>query len=231
MTQSDAVKAKWSPWTNSTTCQTKDYKGIRYWINSDLSAMLLFNAYGQVSGIQAGTRNQPLVSMTEPNGPWHQERMANGTIFWTVTMYFRDPSTICSTTAPKSSLPIGDRITLASSGSYISFPMTETQAKQTPIWVEGKCFATMGKHYWYNLTATTDCNYLYPVFLLYNGGNLDSFGWVIGKLPEESGPRWEHPYGNQLKMFLPENVYPPCLFEPGLVLSTQHISSSMARLT
>jgi len=222
MTQNDAIKDGWKGFPN-TTCQTKDYRGIRYYINDDLSTMLLYNVYGQVSGVQAGTRNTPLAAMTEPYGPWHQEKMANGTVFWTITMYFRDPSTICSTSTPKSKLPIGDRITLANSGSYDTFPMTEADAKKASIWVEGKCFATMGKHYWYNLTTTSDCNYIYPVFLLYNNGDLDSFGWVIAKLPQESGPRWEHPYGNQLKMFLPAGVYPPCLFEDDLILSTQHI--------
>eukprot|EP01099_Mayorella_cantabrigiensis_P004419 TRINITY_DN331_c0_g1_i2.p1 TRINITY_DN331_c0_g1~~TRINITY_DN331_c0_g1_i2.p1 ORF type:complete len:288 (-),score=67.30 TRINITY_DN331_c0_g1_i2:134-997(-) len=222
ITQTDAINAGWKAFPN-TTCHTTDYRGIRYFINNDLSAMLLYNAYGQVSGIQAGTKNQPLTSQTEPNGPWHKEKMANGTVFWTVTMYFRDPTTICSTSIPKPTQKIGDRLTLADSGHFINLPLTESAVKTTPLWVEGKCFASMGKHYWYNLTATTDCNYLYPVFLLYNNGDLDSFGWVIGKLPEESGPRWEHPYGNQLKLFLPENAQPACLFADGLVLSTQHI--------
>lgn len=219
-TEFEARNNGWNTF-GSSSCETDDYQGTRYILDGDISAMILYNNFGQITGIQAGTKNMPSSVMIEPNGPWHQERMWNGTKFWTITMYFRDPHSVCNGTKKGSEL-VGDQLTLANSGNYISFPLSENQVKKEPLWFAGQCFATMGMHYWYNATADMDCDYAFPVFLLYNQGYLDSWGWAIAKMPIETSPRWEHPSGPSMDLFLPDDP-PQCLYEDGLVMSTMHV--------
>jgi hypothetical protein len=48
----------------------------------------------------------------------------------------------------------------------------------------------------YNLSTSMDCTDIFPVFLLYNGGMLNAWGWVFASAPLESGGgRWENPSG------------------------------------
>lgn len=51
---------------------------------------------------------------------------------------------------------------------------------------------TAGKHYWYNISEDLPCTDTFPVFLLYNGGKVNGFGWAFN--PNYSNSyRWEHP--------------------------------------
>ena len=56
----------------------------------------------------------------------------------------------------------------------------------------------VGVHYWYNNRVDMSCSEFFPVFLMYNNGTLNSFGWAFGINLQES-PRFEHP---------PPPVYP-----------------------
>ena len=50
---------------------------------------------------------------------------------------------------------------------------------------------TSGKHYWYDVKEDMDCETFFPVFLLYNGGKLNGFGWAMMEdLPSD---HYEHP--------------------------------------
>ena len=49
-----------------------------------------------------------------------------------------------------------------------------------------------GVHYWYNTSQDMSCNDFYPMFLLYNDGVLNAFGWAFG-MNLESSERFEHP--------------------------------------
>jgi len=185
--------------------------------------MLLYNAAGQFTGYQLGTYNSPALGTQKLYAIYDKDYDNETKVFYTLTAYTRDPETICS--ASQSDLPIGDRvwIKIGISNQYLQLPLTQSEADQSGVWVEGKCFWSMGKHYWYNLTATTSCDELHPMFALYNRSKLNAFGFVIAKLPEEPGSRWEHPSGSALKMFLPDSAQPSCLFANGLVMSTQHV--------
>lgn len=49
----------------------------------------------------------------------------------------------------------------------------------------------IGKLYWYDLFNVTDCNLLFPIFLMYTNGVLNGFGWV---LPHKfDSPLFVHP--------------------------------------
>lgn len=48
-----------------------------------------------------------------------------------------------------------------------------------------------GVHYWYAATRDMSCDNFFPVFLLYNGGVLNAFGWAFQA--DLSSSRFEHP--------------------------------------
>ena len=55
-----------------------------------------------------------------------------------------------------------------------------------------RAFSFTGLHYWYNVRKDMDCNEFFPVFLLYNDGVLNAFGWAFG-LNIQTSSRFEHP--------------------------------------
>ncbi|XP_052098951.1 uncharacterized protein LOC127733677 [Mytilus californianus] len=85
-------------------------------------------------------------------------------------------------------------------------------------WTKGKCFPTMGLHYWYNVRKNMSCDEFYPMFLLYNDGKLNAFGW--GFIADLNSSRLEHPSHAAISAFI--NPPPVCLFNSG-TLSTMHI--------
>ncbi|KAK3771299.1 hypothetical protein RRG08_024376 [Elysia crispata] len=76
----------------------------------------------------------------------------------------------------------------------------------------------MGKHYWFNLSDGMSCDTMFPVFFLYNGGELNAFGWaMVVNLPSS---HLEHPAPSTYGLFMKE--VPSCLQNAG-TLSTMHI--------
>ena len=57
-------------------------------------------------------------------------------------------------------------------------------------------FYLLGQHSWYNVTAEMSCDDFWPMFLLYNGQELDAFGWAFQGNYES--PRYEHPTADVL---------------------------------
>jgi len=136
-----------------------------------------------------------------------------------MTVYWVDPSTICSSLPEKQ---LGDRLILKNGNSenYISMPLNQADTAGTN-WIEGKCFVSMGKHYWYNITKTMDCDYFYPLFLIYNDGLLDVWGVDIDKY--ETSTRWEHPTPETTFLFFNEDTKPDCMSDESRQLSTLHV--------
>ena len=141
--------------------------------------------------------------------------------FWSITAYFSDPSTICSRNASLG--PTGDRIVIVSNQISVNLPLKEKDV--TSFWTKGKCFWTMGQHYWGDVNGQVSVNTkvddFLPFFLMYNGGNLNVFGWVFNANLDSS--RYEHPSVNQFPMFtyaVPQEFYDKT--KTG-VLSTMHI--------
>ena len=68
-------------------------------------------------------------------------------------------------------------------------------------------FVFTGNHYWYNISQNMDCKDFFPVFLLYNGGKLNAFGWAIGGDAQDKN--FEHPEKAYLKVIhflIPSNI-------------------------
>jgi len=208
-----------------TACGTNAlWPGNMYIYEGDVSVGLIYDSAGNLAGYQAGVA----ASVTSPNIPPFQF-VVNAALgnYYALTFYFVDPQTICKAHLTKRKFKgMGDRLVMQNgkNGSdLISFPLKESEVKAP--WVQGQCFYTMGQHYWYNISANMDCNYFYPVFLMYNKGVLNAFG------PDCSAglnsTRWEHPTASELGWFFKEATLPQCLLtQPAL--STMHVYMTSA---
>ncbi|KAK7488124.1 hypothetical protein BaRGS_00020566, partial [Batillaria attramentaria] len=75
-----------------------------------------------------------------------------------------------------------------------------------------------GNHQWFNVSRTSDCDYAFPVFLLYTEGKLNAFGWAM--IFGQTSPRFERPTCQVLKLFF--NEVPQCLCDAP-ARATMHI--------
>jgi len=187
--------------------------GIRYVYQNDLALVIMFDNNNNLAGVQVGINTQPPAPITPP---W--ENQNNG--WWTITLFFEDPNNVCSSQQRPKMTVLGDRLTLrnGNTGEYIDMALNTSSLPS--IWVQSPCFVTMGTHYWYNITANMNCDYFYPVGLMYTSDNLVTFLVDIGQT--QSSTRWEHPTASVLELFFNADTMPQCLLASGLTLSTMH---------
>ncbi|VDI73205.1 Hypothetical predicted protein [Mytilus galloprovincialis] len=100
---------------------------------------------------------------------------------------------------------------------FIKIPHLQSGITTTK-WTKGKCFPTMGLHYWYNIRKDMSCDEFYPMFLLYNDGKLNAFGWAFNG--DFNSSILEHPPIAALSAFI--DPVPDCLLNAE-TLSTMHI--------
>ncbi|RUS79208.1 hypothetical protein EGW08_013037 [Elysia chlorotica] len=142
---------------------------------------------------------------------------------YVITMYFTNPDEICNSgrKAPDF-IEQGTGTDLwLQTGQY---PHTVTFIPRHEInlfspWVQGKCFPKMGKHYWYNISKDMNCDSFYPVFLMYNNGELTGFGWAFVNA-NLSSLNYEHPDKAVFPLFFEE--VPECLSRETM-FSTMHV--------
>jgi len=232
LTASDAAK---DGWTLSGSCSdATSWSGNRYLLNGDLSSGPIYDAGGHLAGYQFGIYETPPAGL---QNIWtHQPSTFSPTSqpYWTLTTYFVDPKTMCQAKAPGAEMvmrhafdrlgAIGDRLVLqVGNGTLINMPLQESDAPKNG-WVKGKCFISMGQHYWYNLSPSLPCEQFFPLFLIYNRGVLTTYGadTGMGNAQHQTSSRWEHPGGSVIKLFMSTDQAPPCIFTAG-ELSTQHV--------
>ncbi|KAK3104840.1 hypothetical protein FSP39_011415, partial [Pinctada imbricata] len=197
------------------------FLGRRYVKDNDYSAIVIYDNNGYIAGIQAGIPNDlkpGYPSAFLKNHPF----VLDGDKYY-ITAYFVKPSLICGdgrSANDYSSQGTGTDLYLQNSTNPLAatmIPHQESSINKTD-WVKGKCFAAMGVHYWYNTRLDMPCEEFFPMFLLYNGGVLNAFGWAFqGDL---TSPRVEHPPQNVISQFM--DPVPSCLYKAG-TLSTLHI--------
>ncbi|XP_046361111.1 uncharacterized protein LOC124138486 [Haliotis rufescens] len=218
-TESDAKRAGF---TMISDCGAKsNFAGKRYVLSGDTAVVLLYDVNGYIAGIQAGF--PATLQNGYPHAPLknHPFVMSDGKQY--ITAYFVDPSTICSkgrTSNLFNSEGTGTDLFIQNGttpSQILKIPHKETDVQKT-MWTKGHCFPTMGVHYWYNIRKDMSCDEFYPVFLLYNGGKLNAFGWAFNA--DLSSTRFEHPPLLSFGAFL--NPVPDCLSKEGR-LSTMHI--------
>ncbi|KAK6184626.1 hypothetical protein SNE40_007062 [Patella caerulea] len=216
-TVADATKAGFTKISSDCSNNGK-FNGNRYIKGGDYAVVLLFDNQGYIAGQQAGlptNSNYPSRNIQPPF-------VADGNHYF-MTAYYVNPSTICSkgrSSATFSTQGTGTDLYIQNGtnpSTTIRIPSKQSDMGHTR-WVKGKCFPTMGVHYWYELSKNTDCQRMFPVFLLYNNGHLNGFGWAFNT--DLSSPRYEHPTQNVFTAFMEE--VPTCLASVGTI-STMHI--------
>uniref|UniRef100_A0A0B7AVX3 Uncharacterized protein n=1 Tax=Arion vulgaris TaxID=1028688 RepID=A0A0B7AVX3_9EUPU len=196
------------------------WRGARYIKNGDYALTLLYDINGYVAGIQTGIPKKlangfPFPSLRPP--------FVSDGDRWALTAYFTDPGTICTTGRSEAQFNeegTGTNLYFQNSTTpEASFKIPQNEADMAATqWTEGKCFVTMGKHWWYNLSVDMKKESMFPAFLLFNGGKLNGFGWAMTTpLPSEI---YEHPPLSSYKLFMKE--VPKFLAEVETI-STLHI--------
>lgn len=211
LTVNDAVDKGWSL---QDKCRDSAYfHGNRYVRDENTTLMLLFDENDNIAGMQTEITK----SSVKPKAlPWREE---NDT--YVITAYFKDPSLICSKKHSHARY-IGDRLLIqnsSKSGGLVQVPLLEDGLLET-VWTEGECFWSMGKLYWYDLLNVSDCNSLFPVFLMYTNGVLNGFGWVLPHNLDNS--RFVHPTNISYPYLFKNGTVPPCFWTADR-LSLMHV--------
>ncbi|XP_078587700.1 uncharacterized protein LOC144868873 [Branchiostoma floridae x Branchiostoma japonicum] len=221
--ESDAKAADWTAFSRGNECNGAFYNGYRFIKNNDPAVMLLFDKNGYIAGIQMGAQKDKLPAGTPSR--YIQALWNDDDDMYVITAYFVDPAIVCTTGRTEeefdqhgtgTDLYIQNGTTPA---MHIKIPKSESGLTDT-AWTKGGCFYTMGRHYWYNVSRDMDCDRFFPVFLMYNSGDLNGFGWNMNANLDSH--RYEHPPAAALGLFFEEA--PTCL--PDLAnrgLTTQHI--------
>ncbi|KAL3864991.1 hypothetical protein ACJMK2_006630 [Sinanodonta woodiana] len=202
------------------------FVGKRYWKDHDPSVMLLYDVHGFIAGIQIGIAKdlktgsgEKYPFQTQINAPF----VDDGDLYL-LTAYFTNPATICTTGRSQSDFNThgtGEHLYIQNGthpNDVITVPTREADVASTR-WTKGKCFPSMGVHYWYNLRVNMPCAEFFPVFLLYNQGELNAFGWAL-QSNIAGTQRLEHPPQSSYAKFM--ETVPTCLYQQG-TLTTLHI--------
>ncbi|XP_062579205.1 uncharacterized protein LOC134241138 [Saccostrea cucullata] len=215
------AEAEQSGFTIISGCEHENFLGKRYMKDNDPAVILIYDVNGYIAGIQAGiptTLSNGYPSLELQKHPFVRDFDKHY-----ITAYFVSPDLICTrgrTSSEVSTQGTGTDLYIQNSTNpmeSIKIPHQEADIGSTK-WVKGHCFPAMGVHYWYDISLDMSCDQLFPVFLLYNGGVLNAFGWAFkAELPS---PRYEHPSQSTFKAFM--QVKPSCLDQAG-TLSTLHI--------
>ncbi|CAG2202124.1 unnamed protein product [Mytilus edulis] len=169
--------------------------GIRYVKDNDMNLILIYDVQGHIAGISAA------VPTNMANGWPHAFLKGHPFIksgnHHHISAYFVDPAIICAsgrTTALYHQQGVGTDLYIQNGtdpiADSIKIPHLQSGITSTH-WTKGKCFPTMGLHYWYNIRKDMSCDEFYPSFLLYNGGKLNAFGWAF--IADLTSSRLEHP--------------------------------------
>jgi len=186
--------------------------GQRWWQKKDPSLMLLFDKNGFIAGIQTAL---PKAKFTPPTNLQNKNYADDGE-YWTLTAYFIDPSTICGAGRTKEEYEktgtgTGLWIQMGPNAITDSYKVPENESDiKSSKWGSGKCFYSMGQHYWYNITKDMSCNDVVPDCLLYNGGKLNAFCFAINGKYESDRYDWPHPTNEVVKKFM--DPVPDCFF-------------------
>jgi len=204
----------------------KKFVGYRYWYKQDPALILLFDRNGVIAGLQTSA---PKSKFTPPANLKDKYYIDDGD-YWTLTSYFVDPSTICKgrTSEDLEKQGTGTGLWLQYGQDPIKdsirIPTNEADIKETN-WGSGKCFYTMGQHYWLNVSKGMDCGDFVPNCLLYNKGKLTGFCFAKNVNLVDQSNRYDSPAPTNKVVGKFLNPVPDCMFkDPSYFqLSTLHV--------
>ncbi|KAL4231141.1 hypothetical protein ACF0H5_008724 [Mactra antiquata] len=226
-TVSDAQRGHWQETNPGAACDANPkFLGHRYIKDNDMGVILIYDANGYIAGIQLGfPRNFSPNTNNFPFAPLDGHPVITDGDNYFLTAYFVDPATVCAgrTAGQFASEGTGTGLWIQNGTDpvrdSITIPQRMSDADASK-WTKGACFISMGVHYWYQISKGMNCDNFYPVFLLYNGGVLNGFGWAIGMDLKSYSSHIEHPPQSSYGNFMLET--PDCLNAMG-TLTTLHI--------
>uniref|UniRef100_A0A1W7R968 Venom protein n=1 Tax=Hadrurus spadix TaxID=141984 RepID=A0A1W7R968_9SCOR len=213
-------------------CADGKFRGRRYIKDNDPAVILIYDSKGFVAGIQSGLPIYEVdrVKTTYPFSSNPIFQLFDDTYFRTV--YFMDPSYICKSNRTKKEFKnnIGTGLWIQNGSNpnvnLIKVPIKKDELKSTK-WTKGKCFVSMGRHYWHDVKKDMSCDNFFPYFLLLNRGKLTGFGFAsVGNF--EFSTRFEHPKKQDFSKFF--DPVPQCLeneFDQTGGFSTMHVFFSV----
>jgi charged multivesicular body protein 7 len=193
------------------------FQGYRYWANNDSAVILLFDKNGYIAGMQTAV---PAESGWVPSDDIIGKYVLNDTTVdpmgvYTLTAYFVEPTTICSTGRNSSQFKMDGTGTdlyiqtgMDPKKNFTKIPEDQDDIKET-LWGHGKCYYQMGQHYWYDIHKDMSCDHFVPYCLLYNRNKLNAFCFAIPHDLERSD-RYEHPTLMQYENFF--EPVPNCFY-------------------
>jgi len=187
-------------------CATGNGKliGQRYWNKQDPTVQLLFDKNGFIAGIQSTVPK----SKFTPFEYLKDKSYIDDGDYWTLTAYLIDPSLICGAGRTKEEFEKSGTGT----GLWIQMgPNAVTDSYHVPdlekdikgsIWGSGKCFPTMGQHYWFNVTKNMGSDKFVPNCLLYTSGKLNAFCFATNGNFNSTRYDYPHPKNTDIAHFL-----------------------------
>lgn len=212
--------AKSQGWVLEKDCS--QVNGNRYILNNDPAVLLIFDNKGTIAGIASKISNNLPFNMPSKE---QQEYFTNEGDSYVISAYFTDPNLVCSNVIRRVST--GDRLVIKGDKQTLNIPLIEENVLSETFFTKGGCFYTMGQHYWANLKGIQvdediPIEHFLPIFLLYNKGQLNGFGWAFNAILES--PRYERPPIDAIGKFFQTN--PPAAFKDPKKsngISTMHI--------
>ncbi|XP_065070467.1 uncharacterized protein LOC135695330 [Rhopilema esculentum] len=203
ITIEQAVEQGWVK-KDARSCKDHSYfVGKRWELPGSEMPYILFGENNKLAGIQSVFPNTIEV-------PKHYKEMfQEENTRYHLTAYFTQPENICWDKAPSERHCIGNSLYIqvgSNKNHVLKVPLLQQNLKNTN-WVIGHCFNGMGTHYWYNVTSYMKYEDFLPVFLLYNDGRLNGFGWAVkGNTPGNMS--YEHPPAYAIELFFRDATLP-----------------------
>uniref|UniRef100_T1JA23 Uncharacterized protein n=1 Tax=Strigamia maritima TaxID=126957 RepID=T1JA23_STRMM len=215
LTRHDAEVAGFKQIGDNNQC-SGDFQGFRYLTNRDPAVITIYDVKGYVAGIQTSFAENTMKS-AEAKAWFKQHPMFTtehlplnaSDNYHTLTAYLVDPNIICTTGRTAKQFEdeaAGIDLYLKNGTNNILIPKQQSDIGNTN-WTLGKCFPSMGVHYWYATSENMNCNYFQPFFLLYNHKKLTGFG--LAALGYFDSYRYEHPGKAVFGKFM--KIIPNCL--------------------
>lgn len=236
-TSTDAASKGWHV-VNPDCKNGGKYNGYRVILGQDTSLSLLYDVQGTIAGIQMNVdKNSVAVSGNHyryKDVSMYVDDNIEGTSVWTLTAYFVDPSTICTTGRNPNSLSssgTGDRLYLQNGptpSSVIEVPLDRNTAIAQE-WTKNRCFVAMGYHNFFQSPKFQDsnCETFRPVFLLFDKefGSLIGFGFASVGKAASANSRYENPSKNAIQQIVGADLVSQCLLDlaDGPGLTTMHV--------
>jgi charged multivesicular body protein 7 len=227
--QSDAEAQGWTLFKDGCSVAKSSLPGKRFILNGDLSAMLSYDQNGYIAGIQMGVPK----NATTPGHLTLAAPLINDGTNYVISAYFVHPSRICDKSKSRTADEFSqqgtvDKVFLQAGPNaatdIMEIPLTQDEnALTAQKWVKGKCFPTMGQHYWWDVSEDMNCDKMMPFCLLYNSGKFNGFCFAMNDYFTNANPhRFEHPSNSEAKLCCLD-PYPKCFDQITNKFSTMHV--------